>query len=254
VARLTGFRTLALALTVITATSLLQASEGRIVTAPPITAPYIVVGFVGGFVHHDDPHHGPVQLAQRIQQNAPKGTFVEVFENRRRKAAYRTILLLLDVNHDGVLSAEEKAAARIMLFGHSWGASAAVLLARELDREGIPVMLTVQVDSVAKLWQKDQVIPDNVSEAANFYQPHGILHGTRIIRADDDSKTRILGNYRFDYRETPAHCDSYAWFGRTFTPSHLQSDCDPRLWGQVESLIRERLNPEPERLATNPGQ
>lgn len=253
-ARLIGFRTLALALTVGTATSLLQAAEGGMVRTPPSAPSYIVVGFVGGFVHHDDPHHGPVQLAQRIQQNAPKGTFVEVFENRHRKAAYRTILRLLDVNRDGVLSAQEKAAARIMLFGHSWGASATVMLARELDRAGIPVMLTVQVDSIAKLWQKDQAIPDNVSAAANFYQPHGILHGTRIIRAEDDSRTRILGNYRFDYRETPARCDSYPWFGHTFTPSHLQSDCDPRLWGQVENLIRERLNAEPERLAANPGR
>ena len=25
-----------------------------------------MVGFVGGFVNHDNPHHGPVRLAQRI--------------------------------------------------------------------------------------------------------------------------------------------------------------------------------------------
>ena len=254
VPRFTGFRTLALALTLGTATSMLQAADGGIVTTPPSAPQYILVGFVGGFVRHTNPFHGPVQLAQRFQRNAPKGTFIEVFENRHRKTAYRTILRLLDANRDGVLSPEEKAAARIMLFGQSWGASATVMLARELDRAGIPVMLTVQVDSVAKLWQNDQVIPDNVLAAVNFYQPHGIIHGTKKIRADDDSKTRILGNYRFDYRQTPAHCETNSWSDRTFTPSHMQSECDPRLWSQVENLIRERMNPEPERLAVNPGQ
>ena len=106
-------------------------------------------------------------------------------------------------NHDGVLSAEEKARARIILFGHSWGASAAVLLARDLRREGVPVLLTVQVDSVAKVWQNDSVIPDNVAEAVNFYQPHGFIHGRARITAADPAKTEILGNYRTDYKKNP---------------------------------------------------
>ena len=249
----TGFRVLALVVVLGTATTLVRAADGGMVSAAPSSPSYILVGFVGGFVRHTNPHHGPVQLAQRIQQNAPKGAYIEVFENRRRRAAYHTILRLLDVNRDGALSPEEKAAAHIMLVGQSWGASATVLLARELGRIGIPVMLTVQVDSVAKLWQNDQVIPGNVTDAVNFYQPHGIIHGTKVIRAADDSKTRILGNYRIDYRQTPAHCQSYSWFDRTFTPSHMQSECDPRLWSQVENLIRERMNPEPQRLAINPG-
>ena len=248
-----GFRALALLLA-LGAPSTLLAAEGGIVSVPTSSPNYIVVGFVGGFVRHTNPHHGPVQLAKRILQDAPKDTYVQIFENRHRKSAYRTILRLLDANHNGKLSREEKAAAHIILFGHSWGASAAVLLARELDRADIPVMLTVQVDSVTKLWQKDQVIPNNVASAANFYQPHGLIHGTKQIRAADDSKTRILGNYLFDYRQAPAQCESYPWFDRTFTPSHMQSECDPRLWSQVEGLIRERINPESQRVAVNPGQ
>src|SRR6202167_5921516 len=197
----------------------------------------IVIGFVGGFVGHDDPHHGPVELAQQIRRTVPKTTYVRVFENRHRKQAYDTVVHLLDTDHDGVLSPEEKARARIILFGHSWGASAAVLLARDLRREGIPVLLTVQVDSVAKMWQNDSVIPDNVAEAVNFYQPHGLLHGEGHITAADDSKTQILGNYRFDYQKQPVHCQGGSWFQRVFTPSHLQSQCDPRLWSQVEGLV-----------------
>jgi len=206
----------------------------------PATA-NIVIGFVGGFVAHDDLHHGPVQLAQRIRPAVPKDTYVRVFENRRRKQAYETILRLLDTDRDGILSAEEKSRARIVLFGHSWGASSAVLLARDLRREGVPVLLTVQVDSVAKIWQNDSVIPDNVSEAVNFYQPHGIIHGRRRITAADPAKTDILGNYRVDYKKDPVECPNASWAHRFFTSGHTQSECDPHVWSQVETLVWQRL-------------
>jgi pimeloyl-ACP methyl ester carboxylesterase len=203
----------------------------------------IVIGFVGGFVNSDNQHHGPVLLAQRIRRNSPQGTFIRIFENRRRKQAYHLIVHLLDVDHNGVLSAEEKVRARIVLFGHSWGAASAVLLARDLQREGIPVALTVQVDSVAKLWQNDSVIPDNVEEAVNFYQTHGIVHGRREITAADPAKTQILGNYLVDYRKNPVQCQQASWWDRIVTPSHMQSECDPRLWSNIENLVREQISP-----------
>jgi len=218
------------------------ASGAAISTHTPSAPANIVVGFVGGFVRYNNPHHGPVQLAQRIRQSVPDDTYVRVFENRHRKTAYKTILQLLDANHDGVLTADEKAHARIILFGHSWGASAVVLLARELDRAGIPVWLTVQVDSVAKPWQNDGIIPDNVAEAVNFYQPNGLLHGRAHISAADAAKTQILGNYLFDYKKEPVACTGTSWYYRWVTPSHAESECDPRLWTQVEALVRERLS------------
>jgi len=222
-----------------------MAADGGIANHPPATASYILVGFAGGFVRHDNPHHGPVKLAQRIRQDLPKGDSIQVFENRHRKAAYKAILRQLDSNRDGVLSDEEKAQAHIILFGHSWGASAVVLLSRELDRAGIPVLLTVQVDSVEKPWQHDRIIPENVAEAVNFYQPHGLVHGRAKITAANDSKTQILGNYRFDYQKEPLQCEGASWVQRLFTPSHMQSECDPRLWSQVESLVRQRMDPPP---------
>ena len=212
---------------------------------------YIFVGFVGGFVRHTNHRHGPVFLAERIRNAAPKGAYVQVFENRHRKAAYHSILKLIDQDHDGELSPAEKSSARIILFGQSWGGSAVVLLARELDRQDIPVMLTVQVDSVAKPWQEDGVIPDNVLSAVNFYQPHGILHGRHEIRAADDSKTQILGNYRFDYHENPVSCQGMSWFDRKITPDHMQSECDPHLWTQVEHIVRHQFESEPQKVASN---
>lgn len=206
---------------------------------------YIVVGFVGGFVRHDDPHHGPVQFAERIRSAMPNDSYIQVFENRHRKAAYRTIVRLLDRDRDGSLTEKEKEQARIILFGQSWGGSAVVMLARELRHAGVPVMLTIQIDSVAKPWQKDQVIPQNVEAAVNFYQPHGLIHGQPAILAADPARTRILGNYRFDYREAPVLCKGSNWVERFFTPSHAQSECDPNIWSRVEGLVRERIHPRP---------
>jgi pimeloyl-ACP methyl ester carboxylesterase len=214
----------------------------------------IVIGFVGGFVAHDNSHHGPVQFAQRIQQALPKGTYIRVFENRRRKQAYSEVLRLLDTNRDGVLSPDEKSRAHIVLFGHSWGASAAVLLARDLRRLHIPVLLTVQVDSVAKMWQNDSVIPDNVTEAVNFYQTHGILHGRRQITAADPARTEILGNYRMDYSKSPIECPEASWWEHVFTPGHMQSECDPHLWTQIETLVRQRLSPPATSAAISPTE
>ena len=244
--RLAAFRAPFILLTVFGATmpTLSRALDGASVSSQTASPPAnIVIGFVGGFVNHDNPHHGPVQLAQRIRRSLPQGTFIQVFENRRRKSAYDAIVRLLDLNHDGILSAEEKGRARIVLFGQSWGASSAVLLARDLRREGVPVLLTVQVDSVAKLWQNDSVIPDNVAEAINFYQPHGLVHGREQILAADPTRTDILGNYRMDYRKDPVSCPQASWFDRVITPSHMQSECDARLWSRIEEMVRQRLQP-----------
>jgi hypothetical protein len=249
------FRVSLIALTILVATSPLLSHAGDAAVpkpSSPSASSNIVIGFVGGFVAHDNQHHGPVVLARQIQDNVPTDTFVQVFENRHRKLAYDTVLRVLDLNHDGVLSAEEKARARIVLFGHSWGAAAAVLLARDLRRQGISVLLTVQVDSVAKIWQNDSVIPDNVAEAVNFYQTAGIIHGRRQIVAADPARTEIIGNYRMDYEKNPISCPGASWWYRVFEPGHMQSECDPHLMARIQSMVSQRLSPEPASAATSP--
>jgi hypothetical protein len=206
-----------------------------------ISPPVIVIGFVGGFVGHDNLVHSPVQLAARLHHDYPSGVYVEAFENRRREIAHEKILRLLDANHDGKLSAEEKQRARIVVYGMSWGASESVTLARELEKDGIPVLLTIQVDSVSKVSQNDALIPGNVAEAANFYQTDGLLHGRSEIRAADATHTRIIGNFRFDYRANPIACPQYPWYDRWFAKSHTEIECDPAVWKHVESLIRSKL-------------
>ena len=185
--------------------------------------------------------HSAVQVAAHLRHDYPSGVYVEVLENRRREKAHAEIVRFVDIDRDGTLSVEEKKNARIILYGHSWGASAAVTLARELGREGIPVLLTVQVDSVAKRGENDRVIPANVAEAANFYQPNGFVHGQPRIRAADPARTHIIGNFRFDYKTTPINCKQYPWYDRLFMKSHIEIECDPKVWTQVESLIHSRL-------------
>jgi len=203
----------------------------------------IVIGFVGGLVRHDDPVHAEVQLANRLQRDYPSSVQVRMFENRRGQEAHREILRLLDTDHDGTLSAKEKLGARIAIYGHSWGASETVTLARALQKEGIPVLLTIQVDSITKLGEDDESIPANVAQAANFYQQSGLLRGRPRIRAADASRTRILGNFQFDYKTHPVDCEGYPWFARVFMKPHIEIESDPTVWRQVESLIRLQLGP-----------
>lgn len=207
------------------------------------SAPAIVIGFVGGFVKHDNVVHSPVQLAAHLRADYSSGVYIEVFENRGREKAHQEILRVLNADHDATLSAEEKRNARIIIYGMSWGAAETVALAQELEKDGIPVLLTIQVDSISKIRQNDSVIPANVAEAVNFYQPNGLLHGEPRIRAADPARTRIIGNLRFDYKANPIACDAYPWYDRVFAKSHTEIECDPNVWKKVETLIRSKLPP-----------
>src|SRR5580704_12219687 len=71
-------------------------SEAHVPQAPPT----LVIGFVGGFISHDNPAHGGVQLAARLRKDYPGGVYARVFENHRGEEAYNDILRLLDTNHD----------------------------------------------------------------------------------------------------------------------------------------------------------
>lgn len=206
-------------------------------TMPPV----IVIGFVGGFIKHDNLVHSEVQLAARLRKAYPIGVDVETFESYRGKKARKKVLSLLDTNHDGTLTLDEKQNSRIIIYGHSWGGSEAIALARKLEKDGIAVLLTIQVDSISRIHRNDAVIPANVAQAANFYQPNGLFHGQPAIRAADAARTRIIGNFRFDYKASPYKCGEYPWYDRIFAKPHTQIECDRDVWKQAESLIRSNL-------------
>ncbi len=220
-----------------------EAAHSADATAQPIASsanaspPVIVVGFVGGFVRHDDLRHSEVQLARKLQASHPERLHVVMFQNWHREAAHQTILQWLDTGHDGHLTDEERRSAHIILFGHSWGGAAVISLARELQQEKIPVLLTIQVDSIAKPGHDDRVVPANVAYAVNFYQTRGLLHGRPRITAADPAQTRILGDFFQDYNKPPTECSRYPWLTRHLFSGHIAIECDPQVWSQIEDLI-----------------
>jgi hypothetical protein len=208
----------------------------------PASTP-IVIGFVGGFVKQTNAIHSEVQLATRLRTDYASGVQVRMFENRQGRQAQQEILRLLDANHDGALSAQEKLDARISIYGHSWGASESVTLARALEAQGIPVSLIVLVDSVRKRGENNATIPANVAQAVNFYQRSGLLHGLAEIHAADAARTEILGNFQIDYTTNRVDCEGYPWYARMFMKPHIEIESDPGVWRRVESLIRSKLPP-----------
>jgi len=210
-------------------------------------SPVVIVGFVGGFVRPDDSVHGVVQFAQRLRSELGSTSYIEVVENHRGEKAHQDILRLLDEQHTGSPTESEKKQARIIIYGHSWGGSETVTLARELEKDGIPVLLTVQIDSISKRGENDGIIPANVSRAVNFYQANGLMHGRSQIRAANPALTKIE-NVRFDYTSYAPNCDLYPWYDRAFMKAHTQMESDPKVWDRVESLIRSTI--EQDRVTT----
>jgi hypothetical protein len=194
-------------------------------------------------------------MIQSLRQEYSHGVYFDLFENRKVGLAYKTILKLLGTTEkeEAAFSNQQKQRARIVLFGHSWGASAVVALSRKLERAGIPVALTIQIDSVAKPFQNDWLIPANVLQAVNFYQTHGLIHGRRKIVPADPAQTTILGNFLWEYKGEPAECYGFSWRGRLLSKGHTQIECDHNVWLQVTTLLRSHL-PSPVITQTAAGE
>ncbi len=205
------------------------------VPAPP-TRNVIIVGFVGGFVSPRDTKHPEVQFAAYLRNRYPS-IHAEVFGNHHGQKALHQVLNLLDSDHDGVLSVSEKEQSTVIVYGHSWGATETVAFARQLGQMGIPVALTIQVDTIAKPGHKASPISPNVASAINYYQTEGPLHGQPEIVAADPTRTKILGNIRMSYENRPINCDNYSWYSRTLNRPHHKIENDFRVWDQLASLI-----------------
>jgi hypothetical protein len=201
----------------------------------------IVIGFMGGRVKGDNLIHREALVAKELHDLDPGRVYAGSFANHDAQNAFNIVIALLDTDRDGRLSADEKGAARIVIYGHSWGASETVAFARRLNTMNIPVLLTIQVDSVQKPNENDGDIPPNVREAVNFYQTEGMLHGRSLIAAMDPKLTKILGNYESSYRSAPVSCAKFPWFARTFMKAHIEIENDPSVWGKIAALIRTKL-------------
>jgi hypothetical protein len=201
----------------------------------------IILGFVGGYVKRDDIKHPEVLFATYIEKRYGPAVHAEVFGNHEEKRAVEDTIGRLDTDKDGLLTAAEKEQVKIILYGHSWGASQTLAFARDLQRRGIPVSLIIQIDSVKKFGQDNRTVPANVAKAVNFYQRKGLTRGQPLIVAADAGRTKILGNFHMKYEPHQVNCDNYRWLSRVFNEPHHQIENDPQVWDQIASFIDAEL-------------
>lgn len=201
----------------------------------------IVIGFLGGFVRRNDVKHPEALFADYLNSRYGPALHAEVFGNHEAKRALDLIMKRIDNNKEGPQVPADKKTAKIILYGHSWGASQVLTFARELETRGIPVALTVQVDSVRKMGQNDRTVPANVARAVNFYQRKGFTPGRPLVVPADAERTKILGNFHMIYKDPNIRCDNYRWFSRVLNKPHHLIENDPHVWDQIVSLIDSEL-------------
>jgi hypothetical protein len=218
-----------------------QHYEDFITTTPLPADEALVVGFLGGFEAWDNETQGVRKLALRLRERKLRGVHVETVQSNKRGLALELILNAFDRDGDGRLDDVERHEVRLVLYGMSFGAASAIRVARKLQAMDVPVLLTVQVDSVGR---RDALIPPNVAAAANLYQSGGTLvRGEPLIRAEDPSRTRILGNFHFDYRDREIDLSKVPWYKKVLRVAHIKMNEDPRVWDKVEELILQALEP-----------
>jgi hypothetical protein len=210
-------------------------SMGEVAVARPAPeGARIAIGFLGALERWDDPHRSVRKLTLRLRE---QGWQAESFSHRNLRIAKKAIIQSLDRNRNNRIDPGEAASARVVLYGQSMGGGAAVKLASFLRGKRVPVLLTVQVDSFGA---RDGLIPDNVRMAANFYQKHRLtIRGEDHIRAANPTRTRILGNFEYEYPLWKVHTWPESWPRRIFGGAHARMEADPVVWARVEALIQE---------------
>jgi hypothetical protein len=209
----------------------------------------IIIGFVGGFASPDDAKHPEVQFAAYLRDRYPLIEAV-VFGNHHGRKALHEVVRMLDSDGNGVLTSNEKRESTIIIYGHSWGAAETVTFAQALGQMGIPVALTIQIDTITKPGSRGAIIPANVASAINFYQTRGPLHGLPEIVAADPKQTKILGNLLMTYEDRPIDCANYNWYARVFNRPHHEIENDFRVWDRATSLIDSNLSETTLRVQT----
>jgi len=204
-------------------------------SAPLSEDQVLIIGFMGGRESWNNDRRGVRKLALKLRGMNLPGVYVETIENKNRRLAIELITKAFDRDRNGRLEEAEKGSVRLIVYGQSFGGAAVVKLARQLQKMDVPVLLTVQVDSVGR---SDKVIPANVARAANLFQRDGFfIKGEREIRAEDPSQTKILGNFKFDYSKKKIDLSEVSWLKRLFQTAHTKMDHDPEVWVLVEKMI-----------------
>ncbi|MCI0446381.1 hypothetical protein L0152_24600 [bacterium] len=203
---------------------------------------FLILGFQGGRDSWDDPKPGVARLAQKLRSLNLSYVHIETVENQKRDLAIMLIQNAFDFDGNRYLTEDERKNVRLIVYGMSFGGAAVVKLARQLDSENLPILLTVQIDSIGR---NDAAIPSNVKRAANLFQRSGkVIHGEPDIRAEDPTHTQILGNFEYDYKNSSIDISNVSWIKKILRVAHTKMDRDPAVWSLVEQLIVEEITPE----------
>jgi hypothetical protein len=155
----------------------------------------IVVGYTGGTETPNYSMSGIVQIRNRLARMNLPGLCAHTFSAYDWWRAYGWVRSQFGATGRDLITAQQVAAGpKVILYGHSLGGWATDWLARRLERQGVPVELTVQMDSVGFT---DKTVPPNVKEAANYFEKDTfLLRGRDTICVGDDTKTKLLGNFQ----------------------------------------------------------
>ena len=195
----------------------------------------LILGFMGGREPWNNDANCVRKLALKLRSLNISGVSVETVENKKRSLAIELITKAFDLDGDGKLDKRERDSIRLILYGQSFGGAAVVKLAWQLKTMDVPVLLTVQVDSIGR---DDRVIPSNVARAANFFQRNGwFIRGEPEIRPEDPARTTITDNLKFDYSQKQIDVSNVPLVKKAFRVAHTRMEYDPDVWTRVEELI-----------------
>jgi pimeloyl-ACP methyl ester carboxylesterase len=198
----------------------------------------LVMGIVGGWERWDAEHRGTRRTALQLRGENLPGVWIETVENHKLYLADELVRNAFDFDKSGKLEPGETKLVRLILYGHSLGGRATLRFCRELNAAGIPVQMAILIDAYGR---DPYTVPPNVSLAANLYQRDtGFVRGSDKLVAEDPQRTRILGNWRYTYRDKDVPMpDHEPRMRRWFMGSHLKMEYDPAPWQRVKELIIE---------------
>jgi pimeloyl-ACP methyl ester carboxylesterase len=210
-------------------------------TATPLpSGSTLIVGFLGGIERWKDENRPVNQLAERLRALQLPNVYIETAEHAHRGEVLKLIEAATGRVSHHRCAPQVCRDVRLILYGHSMGGAGVVKLARDLNQLGLPVALTVQVDSVGA---SDDVIPPNVARAANLYQTDSwLLHGRTRIRAEDPARTIILANLRYSYDGKWIDLSDATLPERVAHMRHSEMEFDPQVWNRVEDYILDELH------------
>jgi hypothetical protein len=156
------------------------------------TCKVLYLGLVGGLETPNNSRSGVVRIRDLLRGSEYPNVCAQSCSPYVWESGLRWILAHFP-SHGGPMTKDEmRRAPKVILVGHSLGGWAVLSIARNLQRKGIAVELSVQIDSVGIT---DHTVPGNVRNAAIFHARDALYPLiTKRIKPEDPSQTTLVEN------------------------------------------------------------